>query len=445
MNKSKLDDRFDCIIIGSGTAGATLARELSKKGQRVLMLERGKYRPLKETLWSLASMFNEVKVAAKLKDARVFTAGGSSAMYLAMMDEPPIEAFRVAGIDLSDEYEAVRRELPLAEMPDELLSPQALRLREAAVQCGHDWRKRMMLIDQSACSGVYSYEAKWKALTYVDDAVRFGTTLQCQARVERVLIDDNQAVGVECRVSSSSFGSRLIRYQAEKVVVAAGSLATPIVLRNSGLLDIATKGYYIDPSLILFGRVSGLQGRNGFAGAMYTTLEDGTSLQDANVHKLPFNMFMAATLRPLRMFSYPEHIGIMVKAHDAVGGSLSDDGRYHKELDSAVLNRLKRGEEAAHQILQRAGAKKIFKAPMMTGGALGTIHLSDDVDLNLQTSVRGLHVCDGSLIPHNGRVAPTLTLVCLARYLAGKLAAPADIPANFISIHAERETLRQPA
>jgi choline dehydrogenase-like flavoprotein len=417
----KADDSFDSIIIGSGTAGATLARQLSASGRTVLLLERGKYRPLKETVWTLASMFDEVKVADKLKDARVFTAGGCSAMYLAVMDEPPIDEFRALGIDLGAEYDEARRELPLGEMRDELLSPQAHRLKEAALAAGYDWKKKLMLIDQSMCDGGYCYEAKWKALSYVDEAVRLGARLQCQARVERVLIENGRAVGVECRIAGSPFGGQPTRFHARKIIVSAGSLATPLILRNSGLADVATKGYYVDPSSIMFGRIPRLRGRDGFAGAFGTTLDDGTKLLDANAHKLPFYMFMIQFLHPMRVFSYAEHVGIMVKAHDAVGGSLSADGHYHKELDPAVFEKLKRGEDAARRILEHAGATRIFQSPLMTGGTFGTLRVGDDVDVRLETRIDDLHVCDGSLIPENGRVAPTLTLICLAKYLARTL------------------------
>ena len=36
------DYKFDFIIVGSGAGGSTLAWELSKRGKRVLVLERGK-------------------------------------------------------------------------------------------------------------------------------------------------------------------------------------------------------------------------------------------------------------------------------------------------------------------------------------------------------------------------------------------------------------------
>lgn len=421
MTAPKAEDSFDCIIIGSGTAGATLARELSAAGQKVLLLERGRYRPLRETVWTLASIFDEVQVADKLKDARVFTAGGSSAMYLAVADEPPISAFRALGIDLAAAYEEARRQLPLGEMRDDLLSPQAHRLKEGALAAGFDWKKKLMLIDQSMCHGSYSYEAKWKALSYVDEALRLGARLQCQARVERVLIENGRAVGVECRVAGSAFRSRPARFQAGKIIVSAGSLATPVILRNSGLQDVARHGYYVDPSSITFGRIPGLRGRDSFAGGFGTTLDDGTKLMDAVAHKLPFYMFMVQFLQPLRVFSYAEHVGVMVKAHDAVGGSLSATGRYHKELDPAVFDKLRRGEAAARRILEHAGATGIFKSPLMTGGTFGTLRVGSDVDARLETRIRDLHVCDGSLIPENGRVAPTLTLVCLAKYLAGTL------------------------
>lgn len=426
MESARTDIDYDCIVVGSGTAGATIARELSGAGQRVLLLERGKHLELKESVWTMVSMFNEARVADKLKDARVFAAGGSSAMYLAMMDEPPIEAYRALGIELADAYAKVRESLPLAELPDALLSPQTLRLRDAALAAGHDWKKKLMLIDQSMCDGTYSYAAKWKALTYVEEAVQMGAKLQCRALAERVLVEDGKAVGVECSVA----GAGTVRYRAGKVVLAAGSLATPPLLRKSGLHDAAAGGYYIDPSFVMFGKVPGLKGRDSFACTMGAKLEDGTALLDACVHRLPYNMLMIQVMRLPRLFSYPQHVGIMVKAHDAVGGSLSADGRYHKELDSAVFAKLRGGEDAARRILGCAGATGIFKSSLTTGGTFGTLRIGVDVDTRLETRIGNLHVCDGSLIPENSRVAPTLTLLCLAKYLATVLAKQPDAPTS---------------
>ena len=430
MTMSGDGEIYDCIVVGSGTAGAVIARELSGRGQKVLILERGQYLPLKESIWTFGSIFNEIPVADKLKGAAVYAAGGSSAMYLAVMDEPPIDAYRALGIDLQPAYDATRLQVPLAEMPDALMSPQTHRMREAAIAAGYDWKKKLMLIDQSKCSGVYSYDAKWKALTFVDDAVRQGAVLKCRALAERVLIESGRAVGVECRIREGAFGSRTVRFRAERVVVCAGSLATPLLLRASGLQHVAAGGYYIDPSFTLFARVPGLRGVDSFCGTMEMTLEEGIVLKDANVHKLPFLMFMPQYMQLSRMFAYPEHLGLTVMAHDEVGGGLSADGRYHKTLDAAVFDKLARGERAARAILERAGAGDVFKAPMFIGGALGTLRVGSDVDARLETSVRDLYVCDGSLIPENGRVAPTLTLLCLAKYLADILTQTRNAPAE---------------
>ena len=41
MTNSEDGEIYDCIVVGSGTAGAVIARELSGRGQKVLILERG--------------------------------------------------------------------------------------------------------------------------------------------------------------------------------------------------------------------------------------------------------------------------------------------------------------------------------------------------------------------------------------------------------------------
>ncbi|NJM14520.1 MAG: NAD(P)-binding protein [Bacteroidales bacterium] len=135
-------NEYDAIIVGSGTCGATIARELSRQKKKVLILEQGGNAPLKESFFSILSIADVVSLGDKLMTMRALTTGGSTALYFAVADFPPLEFFMSLGIDLSQELEETRQELPIAQLPDELIGPQALRLRESALQLGYQWKKK---------------------------------------------------------------------------------------------------------------------------------------------------------------------------------------------------------------------------------------------------------------------------------------------------------------
>lgn len=423
MNYSKKENHFDAIIVGSGTCGATIAKELSKQKKKVLVLERGGNAPLKESLMGLASIANEVRVTEKLKDMRAFTTGGTTALYFAVAELPSIDIFKSLGIDLTEELELARKELPIAELPDELIGAQAIRLRESAKALGYNWKKNLMLIDQSKFCNDNFYEVKWKSRSYMLDAVRDGATLINQATVSKVIIEKKRAIGVEYRIPRKFTGQEICKAYGEKIILAAGSLATPIILRDSGIKSVTNHGFYINPSIGFIGSVPGLAGTNNFCGCMGAKLDDDIDFIDANFHRFLFNIGMLVSFKPLRIASYPKHIGITVKVKDPVGGELLDNGSYNKILTDDVYKKLKKGEEAANNILKNAGARNIFKTSIISGGAFGTIGIQKHVDDKLQTEYECLHVCDGSILPDKGRVAPTLTLVCLGKYLAKHLVA----------------------
>jgi hypothetical protein len=75
----------------------------------------------------------------------------------------------------------------------------------------------------------------------------------------------------------------------------------------------------------------------------------------------------------------------------------------------------------ARRIIQNAGGKHIFKAPLSASHVGGVIRVKEHLDEKLQTEYANLHVCDGSVIPESFRGAPTLTLICLGKYLANHL------------------------
>ena len=55
------DHHYDCIVVGSGAAGATLASELTKQGKWVLLLERGGQLPLEEQNIQGVDLFKKTK------------------------------------------------------------------------------------------------------------------------------------------------------------------------------------------------------------------------------------------------------------------------------------------------------------------------------------------------------------------------------------------------
>jgi len=415
------DNHFDVIVVGSGTCGATIARELSRQNKKVLILERGDNDLLEETLLGINSIVDEVPVTDELKDMRAITTGGSTALYFGVAKTPPLDTFLSLGIDLSKELEEVLKELPISELPDELLGDQALKLRNSAEELGYSWIKNQMFIDQSKCTSGYSYEAKWKARSYVQDAVMDGATLVNGVTVSKVIVEKKQAIGVELRVPRKISGHDIYQAYGEKIILAAGILASPMILRDSGIKNVANHGFHIDPNIVLFGMVPGLTGKDNFIGSMGAKLDDDIMLGDANLHRFLHRLIMLTELKLGNLISYPESIAIGVKVKDAMGGELLENGQYHKTLTDDVFKKLKKGEDAAVKILKNAGAEDIFSIGVNATGTGGVLRIQEHVDEELQTEYNNLYVCDRSILPESIRSPPTLTLICLAKKLAKNL------------------------
>lgn len=424
MNRMIHDEEFDAIIVGSGTCGATLARELTLSNKKVLMLERGGNTPLKESVLGFASIADEVPLGNKMTTVRALTTGGSTGLYFGVVNYPPVADFLALGIDLSAELEQVTKELPIAPLPDELIGEQSLRLRNSALDLGHSWHKHDMLVDQSKCQSGYSYDSKWKARSFVDDAIRQGASLINGANVSRILIDKNQAVGVEFKLKKNMLSSETRRVYGTKIILAAGELASPKILRDTGIQGIGDRGFFCEPGYALYGIVPGLRGKNNFVGSMGCIYEDGIELGDANVSQTLHRLMMFGSFKFKHLLNYSEGIGIGVKVKDDLGGRLDEKGCFTKELGRNDYLKLKKAEAEALKVLKRAGAKHIFNVGLTSAGHVGgLVRIQDHVDDRLETQFKNLHVCDGSILPEAMRITPTLTLVCLARYLSKHLLA----------------------
>jgi len=420
---------YDVIVVGSGPGGATVAREMARRGARVLLLEQGSAAPLEGTLRQMAAMAALPGRGAFLhRDGsllvRAIASGGSSAINYATAMAPPLPLFLRHGIDLAPALRQLREEVPMLPLPDRLVGAMAARIMGAARELGHDWRKldKMIYADQCRsgcwrCTYGCPFGAKWTARNFVDDALAHGALLLDQARVTRVLLRDGRAVGVEFVRAGT-----VRQAYADVVVLAGGGIGSPRLLRASGLSSGAA-ALFSDPVIAVMGTVDDIDGGKEVPMAAGMHLQaDGITLADMTLPKAMYQAFAAQAGRLDRLLAHRRTLTVMVKIRDQIGGSIGPLW-VDKTLTAADRAKFHLGVRMAREILTRAGAHHVFESRHFAAHPGGSVRIGAGVDQHLQTSTEKLYVCDASVIPEAWGLPPTVTLLCLGKYLAAHLSA----------------------
>jgi len=417
----RAESDYDVIVVGSGACGATVTRELARHNKKVLLLEQGDDSPVKETMSGIAAVVKEFDVGHELKAITAATVGGSTSLYFGLCKLPTAATFAKFGIDLSRELEELKQELPIAELPEDFLAPQSIKLRDSARALGYLMKPNPLLVDQSKCvRRGYSYEAKWKARSYVADAVSHGAKLTAGAAVGKVIVERGRAVGVEYQRKKRFGGYKAHQAYAKKIVLCAGSFATPKLLIDCGIKNVGDRGFFCKPSYMVCGTVPGLKGTDAFVGSLDCDLGDGVSIGDGAMSEAVFRAVMLANFKWRLLFSHRSALAIGVLMNDELGGEIKEDGRYDKQLTPEELAKLRKAGDIAVKILESAGARNIFRTRLVGGNPGGVLRIHEHLDENLQTQISNLHVCDHSVMA-DANVTPTVPLICLSKYLARRL------------------------
>lgn len=209
--------------------------------------------------------------------------------------------------------------------------------------------------------------------TWLADAWGQGARILVRTRAERVVVDRGRAQGVEARTGDG----HTVRVRARAVVVAAGAIHTPALLRRSGLSN-----QNIGRHLRLH-PVTGVAGVfdeeirpwDGVMQAVYSDeLADLHAGYGMKLESAPFHPSVLATYAPWR--GARQHEDLMGKlAHLVPIGLLLRDtsegevrvGRdgdpvVHYRLNDIDVGHIRTGLDGAARVLEAAGAASIFSA-----------------------------------------------------------------------------------
>ncbi|MGB3714757.1 MAG: GMC family oxidoreductase N-terminal domain-containing protein [Candidatus Promineifilaceae bacterium] len=427
----------DVVIVGSGPGGATLARELahSSSGLGITLLERGRdwrTHPLYGT-YPGAIFYSDRGYFLRSKEGltiiRPLMVGGATSMYCGCSAMPGAWWREKYGIELNGIAEETAAELNIAPLPPELRGIASTRIAEAAAELGMAWEPQEKFLQpnrskdfdcDAKCMLGCRCGAKWNASEYVDQAVVEGCDLWTGARVDKVMHGGGKVYGVKGRIGRKDFV-----IEASTVVVSAGGIGTPMILKNSGLEE-AGRGMTMDTTSMVYGHAP-YKGAGddppmtwSYAddelGAMFSTLIDPWLVY-------PIAMMSKGPAYMLTWRRWGRTLGVMIKLKDEISGGVSREGRISKGLTTADQKKQAQAQNIAKDILKRAGCEPetIFVTPLRGTHPSGTVRIDTMLSRDLETKIDRLYVCDASVFPEALGRPTVLTIISLAKRLAAHL------------------------
>ncbi|SHJ64385.1 Choline dehydrogenase [Dethiosulfatibacter aminovorans DSM 17477] len=423
------DVAFDYIIVGSGTGGATLARELSLKNKKVLVIEKGKHEGSYGKFKDAIRFFDHNKLLLPVKSKegiiiwRGIMAGGSGFVATGNFNRGMEDEFRELGIDLKEEFVEAEKEIKVAPMSERLLSPGGRAIRKAASELGYDMELMPKGIDPKKCikcgncSLGCTSGAKWTPLVYLEEAVANGAEVWYDTAVKKVIEENGSANGVV-----AVKGNKEILVKGNKIILAAGGVGTPVILNASGIRN-AGSNLFIDTFVIVYGKheAFNLVHEPQMSLVYLKSHSEGFILSPHVNHPRPVK-FMEAGVKGF-MMNDKRTLGIMVKISDEPVGRVYENGKVSKKATNKDRDKIHKGSKMAREILEKTGVeyRNIIVTEPSGAHPGGTAAMGKIVDTNFETKIGNLFVCDASVFPTSPGLPPMLTIIALAKKLAKKL------------------------
>jgi len=461
--------RADVCVIGAGAGGAVAAAELAEGGMNVVVLEQGhRHDPDHFTArppQMLARLYRDGGQTLTLGTPPIMLPLGSGLGGTTLVNSgtcfrtPPrvLERWQHEfGLDVDEEslrpcFERVEQALSVSEVTPKLAGANAAVARRGAERLG--WSHGYLRRNARGCvgSGVCAFGCPTSAkqhtgITYIPRAERAGARIVTGASVGRVLVQGGRADGVQARMLSGAS----VEVKAPIVIVAAGTIHTPLLLARSGLGGRSGqlgRNLSLHPATAAFARMDEIVDMaKGVPQSFYVDEFAGEGIVFEGVAGPPAYAAMSLPLsgerhaQAMADYRHLAQFGLMVS--DSSRGSvhsLAGQTVIRYDMDDADLQRFRTGLRRMRELLEAAGAREVYlplppgiepeharlrDLKLMAFHPLGTAradarasHGVIDGDLQVHDT-EGVYVADGSAVPSSLGVNPQMTIMALATRLA---------------------------
>jgi choline dehydrogenase-like flavoprotein len=495
------DVTLDCdvVIVGSGAGGGASAGVLAGAGLDVIVVEAGDYYDDEDfdgsELGAITRYYMAAPAATHDQSVSLIAGsglgGGTVVNYTTSFRTPDevraewsshgVPAFSsedyTASLDAVCERLGVNQEHNEPSTRDQKLRDGCLALGWHVDAMPRGVRKCAQGKECGYCGLGCRVGAKQSVVkTWLADAHAAGARLVVRAKVQRVLVEGGAARGIAGRTADG----KQLRIRSRAVIVACGAIHTPALLKRSGLQNPNIgKHLRLHPATAVFGVFDEeLKPWEGVMQALYSDqyrdLDAGYGLKFETAANHPHLYIQFSPWRGgrdhfalMQALSSSVPIGVLLRDRDGGEVRVGRDGepvvRYR--LSPFDAGHLRTGIDGAAQILEAAGARRIFSSHAKwvsydpaSGAAtdtarsrfmsdadaagygagqvgLGSFHIMGSArmggspstsacDPTAQTwDVRDLYVMDGSSFPSASGVNPQISIQAIAHMSARGLAA----------------------
>jgi choline dehydrogenase-like flavoprotein len=472
--------RAHVVVVGTGAGGAAVANELAKKGLAVAIVEEGRYQqrhdfvgsPMERVhqMYRYQAMNFTVGTPVVIPQGRVV--GGTTTINSGTCFRTPdhvLDEWR-ADHGFPDDFrperyhqwsEEVDQMLQVGPGDKQALGRIADVIARGAEALGH--AHGPLPRNAPGCPGAGECilgcpegAKRSTDVSYIPAALKSGAELYCGLPVTRILMHGKKAVGVEARGQDRNGEHKTLRILADRVVIACGSLLTPILLRDNGIrLPMLGKNLSVHPGMGLFARMGeDLQPWNAIPQGygIHAHEDDGIRYEGYYLHPQIMSAmtpFVGDELaRWMDDFHQIGQFGFMVRDR---GDGFVKRGPGGKpligyKLSPESIRKLKKGTAFLARVFLEAGASEVFAGvgphPVIRSEAdaqalldaevspfdfrllgahpLGTCQMGPNqkeavVDFDYRVfGTDNLHVVDGSVVPTSLGVNPQMTIMSFA-------------------------------